>query len=162
VYRLYLAADGDLDISESGLAVRLAGAGRGQTVIDATGLGDRAFDVWEGAVFELEGLTILAGEVSDDGAAIRNAGTLILRDIEIAGVTANGDGGAIFNSCTAQLQAVRLIGNAAQRGGGLVNDAQGQLVGDELEPPGICNIGCLMEFWEAGPSLPKAGASDWS
>ncbi|NLF71919.1 MAG: hypothetical protein GX575_23050 [Candidatus Anammoximicrobium sp.] len=133
VYRLDLAADGDLDISESGLAVKIVGAGRGQTVIDATGLGDRAFDVWEGALLELEGVTILAGEVNDDGAGIRNAGTLVLRDVEIAGGTANGDGGAIFNSGTAQLESVRLVGNVALRGGGIANGPGAQLVGDELE-----------------------------
>lgn len=133
VYRLDLSAQGDLDVNDIGLAVRIVGDGRGQTVIDATGLGDRVFDVWEGAILELEGLTILAGEVNDDGAGIRNAGTLILRDVGIAGGRASGDGGGIFNSGTAQLQAVRLIGNAAQRGGGLVNDPQGQLVGAELE-----------------------------
>lgn len=133
VYRLDLTAQGDLDVNDIGLAVRIVGAGRGQTVIDATGLGDRVFDVWEAAILELEGLTILAGEVNGDGAGIRNAGTLILRDVEIAGGRASGDGGGIFNSGTAQLQAVRLIGNAAQRGGGLVNDPQGQLVGAEFE-----------------------------
>ena len=133
VYRLDLAADGGLDISENGLAVRIVGAGHGQTVIDTTGLGDRAFDVWDGAILELEGLTILAGEVDGDGAGIRNAGTLTLRDVEIAGGTANGDGGAIFNSGTAQLESVRLVGNVALRGGGLVNGPGSQLVGDELE-----------------------------
>lgn len=133
VYRLDLMAEGDLDISESGLGVRIVGAGRGQTVIDATGLGDRAFDVWEGALLELEGLTILAGEVEGDGAGICNAGTLTLRDVEIAGGTANGDGGAIFNAGTAQLESVRLVGNVALRGGGLANGPGAQLVGDELE-----------------------------
>ncbi len=133
VYRLDLAADGDLDISESGLGVRIVGAGRGQTVIDATGLGDRAFDVWEGASLELEGLTILAGEVDDDGAGIRNAGTLTLRDVVIAGGRANGDGGAIFNSGTAHLESVRLVGNVALRGGGLANGPGAQLVGDDIE-----------------------------
>ena len=133
VYRLDLAADGDLDISESGLAVRIVGAGRGQTVIDATGLGDRAFDVWEGASLELEGLTILADEVHDNGAGIRNAGTLTLRDVEIAGGKAHGDGGGVFNSGTAQLESVRLVGNVALRGGGLANGPRGQLVGDDIE-----------------------------
>nr|HPM81618.1 hypothetical protein [Candidatus Anammoximicrobium sp.] len=133
VYRLDLAAEGDLDISASGLAVRIVGAGRGQTVIDATGLADRAFDVWEGAVLELEGLTILAGEVDGDGAGIRNAGTLTLRDVEIAGGKANGDGGAIFNSGAAQLESVRLVGNVAVRGGGLANGPGGQLVGDDIK-----------------------------
>jgi hypothetical protein len=133
VYRLDLSAQGDLDVNEIGLAVRIVGAGSGQTVIDATRLGDRAFDVWEGAILELEGLTILAGSVNDDGAGIRNAGTLILRDVEIAGGKANGDGGAIFNSGTAHLESVRLVGNVAQRGGGLFNDADAQLVGSELD-----------------------------
>jgi hypothetical protein len=133
VYRLDLLAQGDLDVKDIGLAVRIVGSGRGQTVIDATRLGDRAFDVWEGAILELEGVTILAGEMNDDGAGIRNAGTLILRDVEIAGGRANGDGGGIFNSGTAHLQGVRLIGNAGQRGGGLANGSEGQLVGDELE-----------------------------
>jgi hypothetical protein len=132
VYRLDLSAQGDLDVNEIGLALRIVGAGRGQTVIDATRLGDRAFDVWEGAVLELEGLTILAGEVNDDGAGIRNAGTLILRDVEIAGGKANGDGGAIFNSGTAQLESVRLVGNVALRGGGLANGPEGRLVGNQL------------------------------
>jgi hypothetical protein len=66
-------------------------------------------------------------------SVIRNAGTLTLRDVEIAGGTAHGDGGAVFNSGTAQLESVRLVGNVALRGGGLANGPGARLVGDDIE-----------------------------
>lgn len=131
VYRLDLSVDGDLDISESGLGVRIVGAGRGQTVIDATQLGDRAFDVLEGALLEVDGLSILAGEIEGNGAGIRNAGSILLRDIEIAAGKAL-DGGAIFNSGEAELHSVQLVGNTAQRGGGIANEQTGKIVANNL------------------------------
>ena len=108
---------GALRFSEPGQRTRIVGNGSATTVLDARGLGDRALDILENAVVELEGVTILAGEIEGNGAGIRNDGDLVLRDMEIALGKAS-EGGAVFNSGIAELDRVRLVGNAALRGGG--------------------------------------------
>ena len=75
---------GDLDFSDPGQQTRIVGAGSGNTVIDARSLGHQAIHVLKEAVVELEGVTVLAGEIEDNGAGIRNDGTLVLRDVQIA------------------------------------------------------------------------------
>jgi hypothetical protein len=62
------ALAGDLDILPGG-GIALVGAGIGQTVIDASGLGDRVFHILAGAELNLQGLTVTGGQVSGMEAA---------------------------------------------------------------------------------------------
>jgi len=88
------AATGDLDVTDSLLRIR--GAGAGQTIVDAVGL-DRVFHVLSGASLDIAGVTLLNGDVGDaqDGGAIDNAGNLTISDSEVRDNSARS-GGAIF------------------------------------------------------------------
>jgi len=69
---------GDLDIV-TGNDVRIVGAGAGASAIDAL-LGGPAFEVFQGAVLTLDGLTVRRGRSGPGapGGAIQNQGTLIV------------------------------------------------------------------------------------
>jgi len=89
----------------------------------------RVFDITSGAV-EISGVTIQAGHViSENGAGIRNAGTLILKNSTVSSNTiASGgttDGGGIFNTGTLTITHSAIISNTAMgsngRGGGVAS-----------------------------------------
>ncbi len=85
-----VAAVGDLDITGD---VTIVGAGAGATVIDATGLGDRVFEVLGGGSLDLSRATLAGGASGSGGAVmVRSGGTLDLTDSAVANnsVTFNG------------------------------------------------------------------------
>ena len=115
------ALSGDLDITRGHLEIAGVGA---NVVIDATGLGDRVFQVFSNANLTLTRLVIKGGTAAtqnhfpfvdgEAGGAIYNSGNLFLEDCVIAGNSsgesgrytggdyagAGGDGGALCNSGT--------------------------------------------------------------
>jgi predicted outer membrane repeat protein len=94
---------GDLDLLED---VSIIGAGAGQTTIDGGNLDDRVIEnittmTLEGTV--IEGVKITGGNLPTGvGGAIRNWGTITIKDCVIDGNGAAG-GGGIFNNNTAEL-----------------------------------------------------------
>ncbi len=102
---------GDLDIDNSA-SITLAGAGAGQTIIDA-GRQDRAFAVHQGASLSISGVTIQHGESDDtgadvnsmnaaDGGAIYNDGSLTVSDSAFVHNSAYDDGGVIYSDSATQ------------------------------------------------------------
>ena len=85
-------------------------------------LASRVFDVTRGTVL-ISNLTVRDG-LADDGAGIRNAGTLTVSHCTISGNRANVDGGAgIFNSGVLTVDGCTLSANNADTfGGGIHND----------------------------------------
>jgi len=132
---------GDLDITDD---LKIVGSGPGRTFIDASELGDRAFDVFESVGFTLSDLTLIGGKTSGTGGAIRNHGNLTLNEVHVlrsqaedggalhnasdaqAEIThssftqnqASNDGGAIFNQGDLNLANATLANNSAAQGGG--------------------------------------------
>ena len=111
-YKL-LAPNGELKVAPQVSSLRIIGAGEGETVIDATGLGDRFLDVPAGPSVEISDLTVTGARAADgatgkpgnastggtaggagaNGGAILNAGTLTLTDVAVMNSEA-GTGGA--------------------------------------------------------------------
>ena len=136
------ARTGDLDITNGSLTIigMLNGA-----VIDATGLGDRVFQISPRARLTLENLTITGGRAPGNdyfhlggksGGAIYNAGTLSLENCIITNnvggdgdslegngsIPFSGAGGGIFNSGLLTINDCIIAGNSAGMG---VNGASG-------------------------------------
>jgi uncharacterized repeat protein (TIGR01451 family)/CSLREA domain-containing protein len=106
----------------------LAGPGAGQLAISGNNT-CRVFDVASGVV-EISGLTIQAGRVSsENGAGIRNAGALVIRNSNVVSNTiASGgttEGGGVYNSGTLTITHSAIVSNTAlgsnARGGGLAS-----------------------------------------
>ena len=104
-YRLTLAPSGTDDgttgdLQFSGGTLTIAGASARNTIIDATGLGDRVFDLPGSGSLTLEHLTITGGSVADNGGGIRDDGTanVTLTDLALVGNTASqtGSGGGLY------------------------------------------------------------------
>ncbi|WP_161604366.1 choice-of-anchor Q domain-containing protein [Roseiconus nitratireducens] len=132
------AATGDLDIAEGNI---VSIAGDGTSVIDASALGDRAFDIMSGADVELSGITITGGIASDtggaspssvgDGGAVYNSGDLTLDRVTLDGNAAAGvagSGGAVLNAGVFAASDSSITNNRANRAGGGIEDASDQLV----------------------------------
>jgi CSLREA domain-containing protein len=130
VYALTLAgpsedgnATGDLDVTGD---VVLYGSG---ATVDAAGL-DRAIDVAEGAALDLRGLTVVNGAppAGESGGALRNLGSLTVRDATIADSTALGgtaSGGGIVNDGDLLVERSLIEGNEATRAGGGIESVAG-------------------------------------
>jgi hypothetical protein len=99
----------------------IVGAGAGQTIIDASALGDRAFQVLSSGHLHLIGVTITGGNASGNGGAIDNEGTLSLKDSSVANSVSGGLGGAIFSDTgtALTLDDATISGNSAENGGGV-------------------------------------------
>ena len=128
-------ATGDLDIGELSGPLTIEGAGAGSSTIDATGLGDRIFDVAAGATVTIEGLTLTGGrapsapdDTTSDGAdglpgqnggGIDNAGNLTASNVTLTKNDAGGGGKAGTEpSCTSTPGAT---GGPGGSGGGIYN-----------------------------------------
>lgn len=123
------AATGDLDILNNG-TLRIVGLGAGAT-IDATGLGDRVFNVLGNANLILENITITGGTATngindrDDnnqggGIRIEKDGSATLTDSTVSGNASVNRGGGIFNSKgTLTIDNSTISGNSASSGAGL-------------------------------------------
>ncbi|MCB1100058.1 MAG: hypothetical protein KDN22_31125, partial [Verrucomicrobiae bacterium] len=125
-------ATGDLDIAGS---LSIVGAGD-QTIIDASALGDRAFEVLAGSDATLSQLTITGGQ-ADDGGAIYNRGTLDITKATLTNNVANGEsgsGGAIFSAAGSVTSVTdsTISANVANRAGGGIEDASGAGLGLQL------------------------------
>ncbi len=154
------ALTGDLDILPGG-SVTIVGAGAGQTVIDASGLGDRVFQVHAGASVEIEGVTITGGTIPASGeqrfgGGILNEGELWLTDSELIGNAAPGpesgyQGAGLANDATG---IVTIIGgaindNSANLGGGVLNRGQMSITGTLLSSNSAVGLGGAV--YNSGP-----------
>ncbi len=119
------ARTGDLDITRGNLTI----IGRGSNVtIDATGLGDRVFQVITNAQLTLENLTITGGVAPGDdnwdstsyGGAIFNSGTLMMQNCCITG-NSSGSGGYTFLG--------GVFARPGGSGGGICNEGHAHLSG---------------------------------
>ncbi len=113
------AAQGDLDINST---IIIVGNGPGLTIINATSMSDRVFEVSSGASLTLSNLQVTGGigGTYSGGAVFNNGGTLIATDVVFANNSvSNSDGGAIHTSGTTTLTRVSLINNSAINGGAI-------------------------------------------
>ncbi|MGH7138054.1 MAG: choice-of-anchor Q domain-containing protein, partial [Pirellulales bacterium] len=103
----------------------IEGAGAGQTIIDVSALGDRAFQVLSSGQLHLIGVTITGGSTSGTGGAIDNQGTLSLSDSAITNSVASASGGAIYSEpgTSLSLDGTTVSGNSAHDGGGIAIDS---------------------------------------
>ncbi len=127
------AATGDLDITETTL--NIIGSGTDQTFIDGAQI-DRIFHVLPGVTLNLSNLTLLRGNASttDNGGAVRNQGTVALRNVQVLDSSA-ARGGAIFNEATGNLTVTNSLfrGNTAYlQGGALFNNGSLELTGSNI------------------------------
>jgi hypothetical protein len=115
---------GDLDILPGG-SVTILGAGTGQTIIDASALNDRGFQVLSGGDLRIEGMSITGGATSGYGGAILNAGTLTLTHSVLSDASALNGGGLANEGGTATVISSTISGNATlglrAAGGGIHN-----------------------------------------
>lgn len=90
-------ATGDLDIK--GVSVTITGQGPGITIIDATGLGDRAIDVRvDASTVTLEALTVTGGNCLSNGGGIHTfQGLLVLDNVIVRDNHAAESGGGIYS-----------------------------------------------------------------
>lgn len=85
--------EGDLDLTRPVTIVR---QGDGGAFVDASGLGDRVFQVDGGAEVRIEGLTLLGGRGTFRGGGVRIvSGVAHLRDVAIVGGAAGEGGGGL-------------------------------------------------------------------
>ncbi len=131
-------AEGDLDLA-AGTTLQLRGNvvdGTTTTRVDASGLGDRLFEVAAGARLDLQFVSLTGGDTTGDGGAVLNHGGR--RDLpDFAGLWtafwgnhADGHGGAVsstFDSTVsitdtvAPASSVRFQDNSADLGGGSIH-----------------------------------------
>ena len=115
------AATGDLDITAN---IRIAGAGREQTIIDANGI-DRVFDMRASAAIEFLSVTGGIAPNSEDGGGIRMDSStpysnLDLFDVAIYGNSTSASGGGIsIDNNSASLIFSEIYGNTATNGAGI-------------------------------------------
>lgn len=120
-----MAETGDLDITDD---VIIIGAGAGASIIDIERQ-DRIFDIHPGVSAEISGVTIrdaLVNNSTEDGGAIRNAGTLLITDSTLTLNSASNGGGAILNEEGATLTIRRSlldqnVASGLRGGGALLN-----------------------------------------
>ena len=127
-----VAATGDLDIKGE---LSIAGDGASQTIIDATGLNDRVFDMKSGWTTQLQDLTIKGGRISDNsapgdcggGIRVESSANVTLSDCILKENSAPrksepnsllGSGGAIYSSGMLTILDSRFEGNSASNLGG--------------------------------------------
>jgi CSLREA domain-containing protein len=114
------ARTGDLDIRNN---LTLSGASAGTTVIDASRLGNRVFNIgWLTTTVQISGVTIQSGRpAAGDGGGIRSSGTLTLSSSSLIGNSAlAGQGGGLFiMGGAATLISTTVGSNFALAGGGV-------------------------------------------
>jgi hypothetical protein len=128
------AIAGDLDITGD---VTIIGAGAENTIIDAADL-DRVFDIQAGATVNISGVTIRNG-TAQNGAGIRNFGTLVLEDSVVEDNVAEGDvdsvggGIAMADGAVLTLDGVTVRNNSAEvHGGGLFSSESTVTITDSV------------------------------
>ena len=127
---------GDLNITNGYLLI--LGQNHSGVTIDATNLGDRVFNIQNGARLMLDNLIITGGAAisspryvrnvgfdlsGESGGAIYNSGELILQDCNVSGnssgngISNGGDGGGIYNIGNMKLINSIVSGNVCGSGG---------------------------------------------
>jgi hypothetical protein len=148
---------GDLDVMQGNLTIMGMGS---HVIIDATGLGDRVFQVFPNAHLTLSHLIIRGGTApgnsdspfsnGEAGGAIFNAGILHLKNCVITnnaggggnfpegngGGTDGGDGGAFYNSGILTMNNCLVTGNSA--GAGADGASGGN--GGGIKNDGVCTL----------------------
>lgn len=121
----YTAISGDIPLEISGtVMLNLNGhtIDRGLGSSSATANGE-VINITSGGNLTITGTgTITGGNVSGNGGAIINAGTLTVSGGTITGNSATGNGGAIFNTGTATISGGTLSSNSASQGGAIYNN----------------------------------------
>jgi len=117
---------GDLDITTHG-PIRIIGAGRSKTTIDASAIGDRVMFVSGAASVTLSRLTVTGGRTGTPGPGPSGtAGASCLEGGDGGDGRGAPDGGGIYNTGTLTLNRVLVTNNATGAGGaGGVGAAQG-------------------------------------
>ena len=117
------AATGDLDITDH---LNIVGAGANVTIIDASGLSDRAFEVFASQFVAFMGVTITGGTgvgfgSNADGGGILNSGTVRIEASTLANNTSGLEGGGLRNLSTGVVTIVdsTFSANTARKGGGI-------------------------------------------
>jgi CSLREA domain-containing protein len=116
------SATGDLDVHWS---TTLRGAGPHRTMIDANGV-DRAIEVFAGAGLRLFGLTVTGGDTRpegnwadwEDGAGVRNHGTLVVGGVIVTGNSAGGPGGGVSSTGKLVVRSTTVSDNSGWEGAG--------------------------------------------
>ena len=121
-YNLTDTSLGDLDLTDTAHKITITGAVVGETIINASALSDRVFDIASGATVEIQRVTITGGTGAYlSGAGIMNAGSLTLRNSIVSGNSSTyRQGGGIYSTGDlALLENTRVSGNTAGSGGGI-------------------------------------------
>lgn len=126
---------GDLDVVGTGVITNIHGYGANVTVISASALADRIFDVDADAILFIENLTLRNATHAGDGGLVYNAGTFDAFAVEMDnGTTSLGIGGAVYNSGTALLDDCNIHHNSAyDYGGALYNTGTMTVVDSTIE-----------------------------
>ncbi|AFZ52466.1 choice-of-anchor Q domain-containing protein [Cyanobacterium aponinum] len=142
-YNLTITEDGSLDISSS---ISIIGAGAGNTIISASFLGDRIFNVSGTGNLSIANFTLQdanvgtdsiideegnAGTIAVDGGAINveSAGKATLNNMIIAQNRTNGKGGGIANNGILEVNdSVVLVNLSVDSGGGIYNGEGGRAI----------------------------------
>ena len=129
-------AKGDLDIKGK---VNIFGSGKEETIIDATALSDRIFDIHDGSVVLMQDMTLMGGAVLGDpedprdlvvgvtpedlaGNPALSVSSIYALSCPIIEPTDKGDGGAILNrGGVAIIRDVKFEGNLAICDGGAID-----------------------------------------
>jgi hypothetical protein len=120
-YNLTSASGPSLNIASNLLIV---GAGAGQTIINAAGLGSQIFVVHGGYNATLEGVTLTGGGPglgnpnNTFGGGILNQGTLTISDSVVSN-NSGTDGGAVYNEGVLTIENSTISDNSAWFGGGI-------------------------------------------
>ena len=143
-------ATGDLDVTDPNLTIVGAGAGQ-TTILAATGLKDRIFDVRSGGGLHLKGVTISGGnaaETTDDGTPglgggiLNDGGALSLDHVDVSGNYAPDGGGIAIVGGTTTISNSTIENNTASVGGGLSNVSGGDI---EVENTNFTNNAAAQE-----------------
>ncbi|MEM9366957.1 MAG: DUF4347 domain-containing protein, partial [Planctomycetota bacterium] len=115
---LDVPGDNDLRIEQDATVV---GQGADATIIDASGLNDRIFQVSNGATLTIEDMH-LRGGTSDSGGLVRvdNAATLHAYDIFFEDGESTAQGGAVYSKGTLHLERASFFDNEATSQGGAI------------------------------------------
>ncbi len=103
----------DLDITDSKGSLSILGEGAAHTVIDATGIFSRVFQVTELAQLAVTGITISGGSTSDAGGGILSQGTLTLTAVHVFSNSAQSGGGIFHTGGDLTIAESTVSGNSA-------------------------------------------------
>ncbi|MEZ6059078.1 MAG: DUF4347 domain-containing protein [Planctomycetaceae bacterium] len=113
------ASLGDLDISGQ---ITITGQGVTNTIIDASAMSDRIFELTGTGNLTLSGMKIIggAGDTYAGGAVDNNGGSLTVTDVVFDGNNVgNADGGTIYSTGTTVLNRVTILNSSAINGGAI-------------------------------------------